>query len=356
VPGITHADNTARIQTVNKQFNEKFYNLINEFYKITGIPMLLNTSFNCQEPIVETPEDAIKTFNRTALDILVINNYKVKKMSKLEEVLNIVFDKEITEIISNQEYIGMRLSGGIDSAFLCYLTMTKFPKKKIIPITMYNKIRPVAQHSVGKVREMLKKLNPNSTLVEPEIGWFDTTGFKPTQEQRDNFVKTGQKYNPKDIFQNKWFYEIFDKYDGKLNIFFSGETHNPPLDVQDKLLPWFREFPLNRNKKAGHILGRRIYKGIIRYEFKPWRNRTKKEIASWVKELGLFETLFPVTETCELEIPNYEVYIKKFGMKYKNVGVEPCRRCWPCREKWWAYGYYDFMTKEGGEPLPQPKR
>ena len=79
VPGITHVDNTARIQTVNKQFNEKFYNLINEFYKITGIPMLLSTSFNCHEPIVESPEDAIRTFKRTGLDLLVINNYIVRK-------------------------------------------------------------------------------------------------------------------------------------------------------------------------------------------------------------------------------------------------------------------------------------
>ena len=79
VPGITHVDNTARIQTVNKQFNEKFYNIINEFYKITGIPMLLNTSFNCQEPIVETPEEAIRTFKKTALDLLVIGDYVVRK-------------------------------------------------------------------------------------------------------------------------------------------------------------------------------------------------------------------------------------------------------------------------------------
>ena len=81
VPGITHVDNTARIQTVNKQFNKKFYNLINEFYKITGIPMLLNTSFNCHEPIVETPEDAIRTFKRTALDLMVINDYVCRKHS-----------------------------------------------------------------------------------------------------------------------------------------------------------------------------------------------------------------------------------------------------------------------------------
>ena len=79
VPGITHVDNTARIQTVNKEFNEKFYNIINEFYKITGIPMLLNTSFNCQEPIVETPQHALRTFKKTELDLLVINDWIIKK-------------------------------------------------------------------------------------------------------------------------------------------------------------------------------------------------------------------------------------------------------------------------------------
>ena len=79
VPGVTHVDDTARIQTVNKEFNEKFYNIINEFYKITGIPMLLNTSFNCKEPIVESPKQAINTFNRTALDILVINDKMICK-------------------------------------------------------------------------------------------------------------------------------------------------------------------------------------------------------------------------------------------------------------------------------------
>ena len=79
VQGITHIDNTARIQTVNQKFNGKFYNIINEFYKITGVPMLLNTSFNCQEPIVETPEHAIRTFKRTALDLLIINDWIIRK-------------------------------------------------------------------------------------------------------------------------------------------------------------------------------------------------------------------------------------------------------------------------------------
>jgi carbamoyltransferase len=79
IPGVTHIDNTARIQTVTEDFNKKYYNLINNFYKLTGIPMLLNTSFNCQEPIVETPEDAVNTFKKCGLDILVINNYIIRK-------------------------------------------------------------------------------------------------------------------------------------------------------------------------------------------------------------------------------------------------------------------------------------
>ena len=55
IPGVTHVDGTARIQTVNIDQNPRFWNVINEFYKATGIPMLLNTSFNSQEPIVEEP-------------------------------------------------------------------------------------------------------------------------------------------------------------------------------------------------------------------------------------------------------------------------------------------------------------
>lgn len=79
IPGVTHVDGTARIQTVQRKFNNRYYDLINEFYKLTGIPMLLNTSFNCQEPIVETPEDAVATFKKCGLDLLVINNYVIKK-------------------------------------------------------------------------------------------------------------------------------------------------------------------------------------------------------------------------------------------------------------------------------------
>ena len=80
IPSVTHVDNTARVQTVDKYVNSKFYNLINDFYKITEVPLLVNTSFNLNgEPIVCSPNDAIRTFYSCGLDILVIGNYVVEK-------------------------------------------------------------------------------------------------------------------------------------------------------------------------------------------------------------------------------------------------------------------------------------
>lgn len=80
IPSVTHVDNTARVQTVDKYINSKFYNLINDFYKITGVPLLVNTSFNLNgEPIVCSPNDAIRTFYSCGLDILVIGNYVIEK-------------------------------------------------------------------------------------------------------------------------------------------------------------------------------------------------------------------------------------------------------------------------------------
>jgi carbamoyltransferase len=74
IPAVVHVDGTARPQMVNRDVNPRYWQLINEFKKLTGIPMLLNTSFNVQEPIVCTPEDAIKTFSGSDFDALVLEN------------------------------------------------------------------------------------------------------------------------------------------------------------------------------------------------------------------------------------------------------------------------------------------
>jgi carbamoyltransferase len=79
LPAVTHVDNSARIQTVSASAG-KFYNLLNEFHKMSGVPVLLNTSFNGRnEPIVETPEDAVQAFFKSDIDVMYLENYRVWK-------------------------------------------------------------------------------------------------------------------------------------------------------------------------------------------------------------------------------------------------------------------------------------
>lgn len=80
VPAVVHVDGTGRLQTIDQKSNPKYYQLINAYYKKTGIPLILNTSFNVKgEPIVCTPENAIECFLNTQIDYLVLGNYLIKK-------------------------------------------------------------------------------------------------------------------------------------------------------------------------------------------------------------------------------------------------------------------------------------
>ena len=79
IPAVVHVDGTGRIQTVKEENNLKFYKLISEFHKITGVPILLNTSFNENEPIVNNPQEAINCFLRTKMDVLVLHNWIIRR-------------------------------------------------------------------------------------------------------------------------------------------------------------------------------------------------------------------------------------------------------------------------------------
>jgi carbamoyltransferase len=80
IPAVTHVDGSARPQTVEKEINPLYWRLIDEFGKITGVPVILNTSFNLRgEAIVHTPTDAIRTFFSSGMDALVIGSFLVEK-------------------------------------------------------------------------------------------------------------------------------------------------------------------------------------------------------------------------------------------------------------------------------------
>jgi carbamoyltransferase len=83
IPAVTHIDYSARIQTVHKNTNELYYDLIKKFDEEYGCPVIINTSFNVRgEPIVCTPEDAYQCFMRTQIDYLIIGNYLLDKKSQ----------------------------------------------------------------------------------------------------------------------------------------------------------------------------------------------------------------------------------------------------------------------------------
>ena len=83
IPAVTHVDGTGRLQTVDKTITPRYYNLIEAFRKKTGVPILLNTSFNENEPIVNTPEEALNCFLRTQMDMLVLENCIVDRKDQI---------------------------------------------------------------------------------------------------------------------------------------------------------------------------------------------------------------------------------------------------------------------------------
>jgi carbamoyltransferase len=79
IPAVTHIDGSGRLQTVSRRTNPRYYHLIQSFNAVTDVPMVLNTSFNENEPVVCTPEEALDCFLRTKMDLLVIENTVISR-------------------------------------------------------------------------------------------------------------------------------------------------------------------------------------------------------------------------------------------------------------------------------------
>jgi len=79
IPAVTHVDGSGRLQTVSREMNPRYYQLISDFCELTGVPVVLNTSFNENEPIVCTPRHAIDCFLKTQMDVLFLGNYVVRR-------------------------------------------------------------------------------------------------------------------------------------------------------------------------------------------------------------------------------------------------------------------------------------
>jgi len=79
IPAVVHVDGSGRLQTVTRDGNPRYYRLIEAFRQLTGVPMLLNTSFNENEPIVCRPEEALDCFLRTRIDVIALGNWYLER-------------------------------------------------------------------------------------------------------------------------------------------------------------------------------------------------------------------------------------------------------------------------------------
>jgi carbamoyltransferase len=80
IPAVTHVDGSGRLQTVDRRTNPRYYRLIEALRDLTGVPMVLNTSFNENEPVVCKPEEALDCFLRTRMDVLVLGDWMVRRL------------------------------------------------------------------------------------------------------------------------------------------------------------------------------------------------------------------------------------------------------------------------------------
>ncbi|MDO8607359.1 MAG: carbamoyltransferase C-terminal domain-containing protein [Phaeospirillum sp.] len=115
VPAVTHVDNTARVQTVTAHNNGVFYDLVAAFKRLTGVPVLMNTSFNdAGEPIVETPEDALICFSRTEMDYLVLGDRLIAAGDAVRAIGKTLFDQRAALIVRREAEITARFFPGGD--------------------------------------------------------------------------------------------------------------------------------------------------------------------------------------------------------------------------------------------------
>jgi len=102
IPAIIHVDGTGRLQTVHKETNLRYYRLIEHFRDLTGIPLVLNTCFNENEPVICYPEEALDCFLRTQIDILVLRNFWIARAKSLQRRFLIYFSAKRSKLGSSE--------------------------------------------------------------------------------------------------------------------------------------------------------------------------------------------------------------------------------------------------------------
>tara|TARA_Y100000590_G_scaffold313239_1_gene354090 strand:+ start:1296 stop:3515 length:2220 start_codon:yes stop_codon:yes gene_type:complete len=204
IPSAIHVDSTARVQTVNPKQNKKFYDIIKQFYILTGVPVVLNTSFNdAGEPLVETPLDAIICFLKTKIDYLIIDNFCIDSskisVNKKKKLLKDLKNLRIKEI-SFKEKESLKI---ITRNFKVSEFKRKVNKENKIAISY------VLNRTLKKIKSFFESINHNENILI--VGANDHTNVLIKLIGKKNFNKNIDyiEYKFNDIYTSKKKINIF---------------------------------------------------------------------------------------------------------------------------------------------------
>lgn len=227
----------------------------------------------------------------------------------------------------NNECLSVALSGGTDSALLLYLLCLHAPKSKIVCYSGVEKVRPTTIWYSREIFLEIKQMFPEVNLIFEEFT-FDRYSPEVTRKTQEHWDSVEDKstlpiFNGlrKKLAMRPYIRDIRLKHN--VTHTFNGITKNPPIEIQEKF--GFTELCEDRRNLNGTEITENAH--VIVHE--PFVNLNKKDIAEMYRMFGLMETIFPLTQSCTNNHNN------------TNYFTEPCKKCYWCYEKMWAFGSYD---------------
>lgn len=219
--------------------------------------------------------------------------------------------------------IGVNLSGGTDSTFLMFATLREISEKnletQVIPVTGVDSRRPTNEWHVIEIMEYFKELFPNVNIGEHQFDYYTKKSMRDKSYHHE-------------LHENKLFLE------GTIDILFHGVTANPS-EEEMKEFGFFDDREIKRDKSHRNYITAKDRKPITDTVvpnflwYAPFAYVNKKFIAAEYEKHGLMDELFEMTSSC-------------IGDKFQTNGFsEPCKKCWWCKEKHWAFGVYDGGIK-----------
>tara|TARA_B100001939_G_C16787054_1_gene549599 strand:- start:45 stop:791 length:747 start_codon:yes stop_codon:yes gene_type:complete len=226
--------------------------------------------------------------------------------------------KEIKEI-ENLKRVAVTLSGGVDSSFVMFMLCEKIKEKKldieVMPFTGIDKLRPTNEWYAREISSYFKSKYPEVKFLDHYTFKYDHSPGNTLMKRRAHAEKEWYLYKEQDV-----------------KVFLCGKSANPPLEESEKYgLHVDREEERDTDLGDRHKIITRVnaYGEYNRWIYRPLAFQHKKFIAQCYRDNNLIDDLFPLTASCISYADKTDYFTK------------PCKTCWWCKEKHWAFGMYD---------------